>query len=115
MTDTSYPAPVRLRRAPSHPGAVFADILDDAKMSVSVVAKNLGISRQLLHRILNGQSPVTTDTALRFSKFCGNSARLWLNLQQAYDLWHTEKRLAPELKRIKPPSAYYLEHISEHV
>lgn len=26
-------------------------------------------------------------------KLVGNGARLWLNLQSAYDLWHAERRI----------------------
>jgi antitoxin HigA-1 len=29
---------------------------------------------------------ITSDTALRMSRFFGTSAEFWMNLQQAYDL-----------------------------
>jgi addiction module HigA family antidote len=38
--------------------------------------------------------------ALRLGRFCGNGAGLWLRMQQAYDLWHAERRLRPDLERI---------------
>jgi hypothetical protein len=57
-----------------------------------------------LSKVLTGKSPVTPDTALRIGAYFGNleGAGLWLNLQQAYDLWHARARLAAELKAIKP-------------
>jgi addiction module HigA family antidote len=52
--------------------------------------------------VLEGQSPVTPDTALRFGTWLGNGPELWLNLQQAYELWHARARLGAALGRIKP-------------
>jgi len=46
--------------------------------------------------------------ALRFGKLFGKSPDLWLRMQQAHDLWHGERRLADELKKIPtltPPKA----------
>jgi addiction module HigA family antidote len=44
---------------------------------------------------------VTPSTALRLSKFFGNSAGFWLNLQQRWDLYHAQRQDDRELKRIK--------------
>jgi hypothetical protein len=52
------------------------------------------------HRILAGTSAVTPEMAVRLGKFCGNGAGLWLRMQEAFDLWHAERRLAKELDRI---------------
>lgn len=38
--------------------------------------------------------------AVRLGRFCGNDAGFWLRMQQAYDLWHAEQRLAGELDKI---------------
>jgi plasmid maintenance system antidote protein VapI len=40
--------------------------------------------------------------ALRIGKFAGNGPVLWLRLQQAHDLWHTERRMKSELTKIEP-------------
>jgi plasmid maintenance system antidote protein VapI len=45
--------------------------------------------------------------AVRLGKFCDNGSELWLRLQAAFDLWHAEKRLRNEIRRIptpRPPS-----------
>ena len=31
--------------------------------------------------------------AVRLGKFCGNGPDLWLNMQQAFDLWHAEREV----------------------
>jgi len=38
--------------------------------------------------------------ALRLGRWCGNGPHLWLRLQQQFDLWHAERRLADMLARI---------------
>jgi plasmid maintenance system antidote protein VapI len=40
--------------------------------------------------------------ALRLGKFCGNGPRLWIRMQEAYDLWHAERAIAADLAKIKP-------------
>jgi addiction module HigA family antidote len=65
----------------------------------------LGVSRQQLHRILACTHPITTDMALRIGKFAGNGPELWLRMQQAYDLWHVERRMEGELSKIEPAAS----------
>jgi addiction module HigA family antidote len=92
-----------LRRPPIHPGEVVReDVLPALGLSVSEVARRLGVSRQQLHRILACTHPVTTEMALRLGRLAGNGPGLWLRMQQAYDLWYAEQRLHEELTRIVP-------------
>jgi plasmid maintenance system antidote protein VapI len=37
--------------------------------------------------------------ALRLGKFCSNGPKLWLRLQQAYDLWHAQRALKSEIAK----------------
>ena len=95
-----------ISREPTHPGTVLAEtILPALRMTVSEAAKNLGVTRQTLHRIMSGATSITPEMALRLGKFCGNGPGLWLRMQQAFDLWHAEKRLAKELQRIPSHAA----------
>ena len=92
-----------LKRAPVHPGEVLReDVLKNLGLSVSEAARRLNVSRQQLHRILACTHPVTTEMALRIGRFAGNGPWIWLRMQQAYDLWTTENRMADELSRIEP-------------
>jgi len=96
-----YMVNVRPRRKPTHPGELLReDVLPALRISVSEAARKLRVSRQTLHRILAGDAGVTPDMAVRLGKFCGNGPRLWLRMQQAYDLWHAEQRLADEITKI---------------
>ena len=92
-----------LKRPPVHPGEVLReDVLPALRLSVSEAARRLGVSRQQLHRVLACTHPITTDMALRIGKFAGNGPELWLRMQQAYDLWHVERRMENELSKIEP-------------
>ena len=97
-----------LQRPPVHPGEILReDVLQNLGLSVSEAAKRLGVSRQQLHRVLACTHPVTTEMALRIGKFAGNGSGLWLRMQQTYDLWHAEHRMADELSRIVSASSDY--------
>jgi addiction module HigA family antidote len=89
-------------RQPTHPGTLLNEVVLPATgESVMSAAKKMGISRQLLHRILSAQAPVSTEMALRLGKFCGNGPNLWLSMQQTYDLWHAEKAMRKEIAKIE--------------
>ena len=86
---------------PIHPGEILReDVLPALDMTVSDAARELRISRQTLHRVLSGTMAVSPEMAVRLGKFCGNGPGLWLRMQAAYDLWHTERRMRQEIKRI---------------
>ena len=96
-----YLVSTRPRRKPTHPGELLReDVLPTLGISVSEAARRLRVSRQTLHRILAGDAGVTPDMAVRLGKFCGNGPGPWLRMQQPYDLWHAEQRLANELTKI---------------
>ncbi len=57
-------------------------MLPALELSVSEAARQLGVSRQTLHRIMAGSHSVTPEMALRLGRFCGNGPGLWLRMQQ---------------------------------
>ena len=72
---------------PMHPGEVLREeFLVPLKMSAGSLAKVCGLPRTRIERIVNEQSGITADTALRLAKALGTTAQLWLNLQTDYDL-----------------------------
>jgi addiction module HigA family antidote len=96
-----YPVRRPVQSPPVHPGEILReDVLPALRLSVTVAAKQLGIARQTLHRILAERAAVTPEMAVRLGKFCGNGPGVWLRLQQAHDLWHAERRLAGAVTRI---------------
>ena len=58
-----------------------------------MVARKMKVSPSTLHRVINGDSGVTPEMALRLSKTLGRSPESWLAMQDSYALWHARKRL----------------------
>jgi len=98
---TEIPAIQPPGMVPSHPGAILReDVLPALGLSVSEAARQLRVSRQMLHSILSERSAVSPEMAVRLGRFCGNGSGLWLRLQAEYDLWHAERKLQDEVEQI---------------
>ena len=70
-----------------HPGEVLSEeFLIPFGISVYKLAKDIGIPQISVSQILKGNRRITADTALRLSKYFGNSAKFWLGLQDDFDL-----------------------------
>jgi addiction module HigA family antidote len=77
---------------PPHPGGLIRDNLADLGLSVAEGATGLGVTRQQLYKVINGQSSVTPEMALRLEKAFGGSADVWLRMQINYDLALVRRR-----------------------
>src|SRR3970040_999981 len=92
-----------IRRAPSHPGELMREILEDhVRMPIAEAAGRMQISRPSLYAVLNGRSAVTADMALRFGKLVGGAPALYVHMQANRDLWRAEQRLKETLQQIQP-------------
>ena len=70
-----------------HPGEVLSEeFLMPFGITAYKLAKDTGIPQTRVSEILKGNRRITADTALRFSKYFGNSAKFWLGLQDDFDL-----------------------------
>jgi len=77
---------------PPHPGEFIRDIyLEPFELSVRSLAESLGVSPSTLTRLINGNSGVSPEMALRLSKALGRTPESWLAMQHNYDLWHAKK------------------------
>jgi addiction module HigA family antidote len=75
------------KRAPIHPGEILKmEFLDELDLSAYALAKALAVPANRVTAIVNGERAITSDTALRLSRFFGTTAEFWLNLQVHYDL-----------------------------
>ena len=78
-------------RKPTHPGAVLReDVLPDLGITQAAFAERLGVSRRTISEILHEHRPVTPDMALRLARLLGTTPTIWLNMQQALDIWELE-------------------------
>ncbi len=88
-------------RTPTHPGGILKRLyLQPLSLSTVAVAKAIGVSRKTISKLINERGSITPEMALRLSIAFNTTPRLWLNLQQNYDLWQAQ-RTARGLKRIQ--------------
>jgi len=86
---------------PMHPGETLReDVLPALGRPKAEIARLLGVSRQTLYDILHEKKPVTANMALRLGKLCGDGPRIWLAMQDAYDLAIKGEELASEIDKI---------------
>jgi len=70
-----------------HPGEILLEeFLKPLSISAYRLSKDIGIPQTRISAILKGKRRITADTALRLSKYFGNSAKFWLGLQDDFDL-----------------------------
>ncbi|MDZ4803234.1 MAG: HigA family addiction module antitoxin [Candidatus Eisenbacteria bacterium] len=93
----------RRKIRPTHPGEMLReDFLPDFDLTVSELARSLGVSRQTVNDLLRERRAVSPEMALRLSRLFSNSPEFWLNAQRAVDLWEAAKTLKTTMERIKP-------------
>ena len=93
----------QLKRRPTHPGTMLReDFLPDYGLTVSMLAKRLGVSRQSVNELLLQRRAMSAEMALLLSALFGHSPEFWLNGQRAVDLWDATQALKARLKDIEP-------------
>jgi len=87
---------------PMHPGEVLREeFLVPLQISAGALARVCDLPRTRIERIVNEQTGITADTALRLAKALGTTAQLWLNLQTDYDVQVAKRGLNRILERIE--------------
>lgn len=84
-----------------HPGEVLnEEFLKPLGITAYRLSKEVGIPQTRTSQIIKGKRRITADTALRLSKYFGNSAKFWLGLQNDYDIEEESNDLKKELEMI---------------
>jgi addiction module HigA family antidote len=88
---------------PQHPGEVLEGLyLEPAKVTKELLAKHLGVTRTTVSRLVNAHTSITVDMAVRLARVFSTTPQLWLNMQNSYDLWQSEKNNSKKLKWVIP-------------
>ena len=88
-------------RPPTHPGEILLlDFLEPLGLTQQELANSIHVAYQRVNELVNGKRGVTPSTALRLSKFFGNSPEFWLNLQQNWQLYQTLKEEEEKINAI---------------
>lgn len=80
-----------------HPGRILKRELSSRGLSANKLALALRVPSGRITSILNGRRAITPETALRLSRYFGNSAHFWMNLQTRYDLTVAERELGKKI------------------
>ncbi len=89
---------------PPHPGETLRkDVLPALGLTVTEAARQLGVTRAALSRVLNEHAAISPEMALRLEGWLGvengGRADMWIAQQAAYDLWQARKHGAPKVQR----------------
>lgn len=85
-----------------HPGEILLEeFLIPFNITAYKLAKDIEIPQTRLSEIIKGNRRITADTALRLSKYFGNSAKFWLGIQDDFDIEEETALKATILKSIK--------------
>ena len=88
-----------------HPGEILLEeFLIPLEISAYRLAKDTFIPQTRISEIIKGKRRITADTALRFAKYFGTSPKLWLSLQDDFDLEEEAFQKSNELNNIIPSS-----------
>ncbi len=83
------------------PGEILLEeFLKPFEISAYRLSKDTGMPATRISQILKGNRRITADTALRLSKYFGNSADFWMGIQDEFDLREEAERIEAELDRI---------------
>ncbi|MCY7361082.1 MAG: HigA family addiction module antidote protein [Ignavibacteria bacterium] len=85
-----------------HPGEILQEeFLIPLEISAYRLSKDIGIPQTRVSEIVKGNRRITADTALRLSKYFGNSAKFWLGIQNDFDIEEESNEKKTELSAIK--------------
>ncbi|MDO5680506.1 MAG: HigA family addiction module antitoxin [Pelistega sp.] len=95
---------MRMHNPPYPALTIKEDILPEFGLSVTEAAKQLGVNRVTLSNLLNGNSAISAEMALRLHAWLGKdspSPESWLHQQASYDLWQVEQRVDFKVTPVK--------------
>jgi len=83
---------------PIHPGRILNREMSARNLSANKLALMLRVPSGRITQILNQKRGISAETALRLSRYFGNSAQFWMNLQTRYELGTAEHEMGPRIK-----------------
>ncbi|MCG6170070.1 HigA family addiction module antitoxin [Leptospira sp. FAT2] len=85
-----------------HPGEIlYEEFLLPMNVTAYRLAKETKLNPTRISEIIHGKRGISADTALRFSKFFGNSVEFWMGIQDEYEIREEREKISGELKEIK--------------
>ena len=82
---------------PVHPGRILQREMTARNLSANKLALALRVPSGRITQIINGKRGISAESALRLSRYFGNSARFWMNLQTRYELAIAEQDIGERI------------------
>ena len=93
----------KLKRMPSHPEQILReDFLEELGLSQTELASALGTTFRTINEIINEKRSISTEMAIKLSKFFGTSIELWLNLQNQFDIYRIYNKRREVINKVRP-------------
>ena len=85
---------------PAHPGEIVRECMGE-NLTVTALAKHLGVPRVNLSNILHGKLGISAAVALKLAQaFPNQDAEFWLALQAQFDLAQERKKKRAKIKPV---------------
>lgn len=85
-----------------HPGEILEEeFIKPFGITAYRLSKETNIAQTRISEIIKGKRGISAETALRLSRFFGNSPQFWIGLQSDYELEEEEKAIEKELNHIR--------------
>ncbi len=78
------------------------DFIKGFRITQNKLAVAIGVPPRRINEIVHGKRGITAGTAVRLSRYFGNSAEFWMNLQSQYELRIARRALHEQLDAISP-------------
>ena len=93
-----------------HPGEILLeDFMKPMGISARQLAADIDVSPSRISDLVNGNRPITADTAVRLGLFFNMEPRFWMNLQTEYDMRIAARtltgKIAPRIRVFQQPIA----------
>jgi antitoxin HigA-1 len=89
-----------------HPGEILREeFLRPMAISSYRLSVDLGVSAPTVNEIVREKRGITPEMAVRLARYFGTSEQFWLNLQDAFAVYHVRKKYSREINAIKPVAA----------
>ena len=85
------------------PGTILLEeFMEPLGITAYKLSKEIKVQQTAVSQIIKGCRRITVDMALRLSRYFGNSAQFWLNLQNYFDLESAMEKKESFIKEIVP-------------
>ena len=82
-----------------HPGFIIKESIGELGLSQQEFALRTGLTTKNVSTLLNGESPITFEIAVKLGNFFDINPQSWLNLQNHYDLYINQEKRKEELNQ----------------